>query len=234
MEKPVKKERDDKGKPFIDVKLDYGFKWFFGQLKRKHILIRYLNAIFERAGRDIVVENIDYHDKEILPEEEEGKKIVYDIYCSSPKGHHFIVEMQNIDSVLFYNRILFYTAKVLAGEGESGWNYNLEPVFSIVVSNFNVRNIPKQLFHDIVLYDKETNAEFSDKLNIFFICLPELPKTWKECKTEFERLTYLVDRIGGLTKDSEEYKDTGYRDFLKQRRKEICQTANTYSIVSPP
>ena len=46
-------------KPFVNVKLDYGFKWFFGQLKRKHVLIRYLNAIFKRAGHDIVVNDVE-------------------------------------------------------------------------------------------------------------------------------------------------------------------------------
>ena len=90
METPTRIERNDGGKPFVNVKLDYGFKWFFGQLKRKAILIRYLNAIFERAGRDIVVKDIEYHDK----------------------------EMQNVDSPLFVNRIVFYTARIISGQGE--------------------------------------------------------------------------------------------------------------------
>lgn len=59
--------RDDRGTPFVNIKSDYGFKWFFGQIKRKHILIRFLNALFRQADRDIVVEDIAYHDKEILP-----------------------------------------------------------------------------------------------------------------------------------------------------------------------
>ena len=56
-------------------------------------------------------------------------------------------------------------------------------------------------------------------MNIFLICLPELPESWKECKTEFERLSYLVDRIGSLDRDSEEFKDMGYKDFFKAAEK---------------
>ena len=219
METPTRIERNDGGKPFVNVKLDYGFKWFFGQLKRKSVLIRYLNAIFERAGRDIVVKDIEYHDKEMLPETQEGKKIIYDIYCSSPEGHHFIVEMQNVDSPLFVNRIVFYTSRIISGQGTTGWNYDVAPVFSVIVSDFNVRNLPKRLFHDVVLYDRETATEFSDRVNIFLICLPELPGSWKECETEFERLSYLVDRIGSLDRDSEEFKDMGYKDFFKAAEK---------------
>ena len=211
--------RDYGDNPFINVKHDYGFKYYFGQLRHKHVLIRYLNAIFSRAGRDIVVEDVAYHDKEILPISEDGKKIIYDIYCSTPAHHHFIVEMQNVYEQSFENRIIFYTMKIPAGQGAPGWDYDLEPVFSIILSNFNVRGLPKQLFHDIVLYDKETSTVFSDKINIFLICLPERPGRWKECRDEFERLTYLIDRMGDLTKDSEEYKDIEYSDFFKAAEK---------------
>ena len=206
-------------KPFVNVKLDYGFKWFFGQLKRKHVLIRYLNAIFKRAGHDIVVNDVEYHDKEILPSTSEGKRIVYDIYCSSPEGHHFIVEMQNVYEPFFEDRIIFYTMRISAEQGFPGWDYNLDPVFSVVVANFNIKDLPKQLFHRIVMYDTETQTVFSDKVNVFLICLPSLPKRWKDCKGEFERLTYLIDRMGDLNKDSEEYNDMEYHDFIKAAEK---------------
>ena len=211
--------RDDEEFPFINVKSDYGFKWYFGQLKHKHLLIRLLNAVFRRAGRDIVVADIAYHDKEILPAYEDGKKIIYDIYCSTPENHHLIVEMQNVYEPFFEDRVVFYTIRMTSDQGQTGWNYNLEPVFSIVVANFNLRNLPKQLFHDIVLYDKETQTIYSDKLNIFFICLPQLPATWGECRTDFEKQVYLVDNLGILNKNSEAYKDMEYRDFFKAAEK---------------
>lgn len=212
-------DRYDDDKPFVDIKLDYGFKWFFGQIKRKHALIRYLNAIFKRAGRDIVVNDVTYHDKEILPDNSKGKRIIYDIYCTSPEGHHFIVEMQNVDEPYFTDRIVYYTTRIIAGQGKAGDRYDVDPIFSIIVTNFNVKGLPKQLFHDIVLYDKETKTVFSDKLNCFIICLPELPKKWKECKTEFERLSFLVNNMGGLDKNSEEYQDMEYQDFMKAAEK---------------
>lgn len=211
--------KNDSEFPFINIKSDYGFKWMFGSPERKSVLIRFLNAIFKRAGLDIIVEDVAYHDKEILPPEPDGKRIVYDIFCSSPKGERFIVEMQNVYEPMFSNRVIFYTSKAISEQGEKGWDYMLKPVFSIVVSNFNIPRTPKSLFHNVVLFDKETSTIYSDKMNIIFICLPEVPKEWNNCKTEFERLTYLVKNMELLTENSKEYKDMNYSDIFNAARK---------------
>ncbi len=65
---------------FLNLQTDFAFKKVFGSIQNKHILIRFLNALFEGQLR---VTDIKYHDKEILPSEEAGKRIVYDVYCTS-------------------------------------------------------------------------------------------------------------------------------------------------------
>lgn len=45
------------------------------------------------------------------------------------------------------------------------------------------------------------------------------PIAQKECNTEFKRLSFLVNNMGGLKKDSEEYQNMGYQDFMNAAEK---------------
>ncbi|MDE6337202.1 MAG: Rpn family recombination-promoting nuclease/putative transposase, partial [Muribaculaceae bacterium] len=66
--------------PYINLQTDFGFKHAFGNPKHKPALIKFLNVLFE--GK-LTVTDVVYHDKEILPSEKDGKRIVYDVYCTS-------------------------------------------------------------------------------------------------------------------------------------------------------
>lgn len=66
--------------PYLNLQTDFGFKYVFGSERNKNVMIRFLNALF--SGK-LVVNDIIYHDKEILPSEERGKRIVYDVYCTA-------------------------------------------------------------------------------------------------------------------------------------------------------
>ena len=101
--------------PYINLQSDYGFKRAFGTEKFKKALIRLLDVAL---GNEIAVKEVHYHNKEVIPNEEDGKRILYDVYCTvkttrgessffprdsrndEKKGaealHHFILEMQNI------------------------------------------------------------------------------------------------------------------------------------------
>ena len=104
--------------PFIEWRSDFGFKRMFGTQANQRILVRFLNALF---SDEFTVTKVEFHDKEILPKSEAGKRIIYDIYCQAkPESfrasrinedhfptimsedsevkdytHHFILEMQN-------------------------------------------------------------------------------------------------------------------------------------------
>ncbi len=52
---------------YINLQTDFGFKHVFGSVANKQALIRFLNALFE--GK-LIVTDIVYHDKEILPSEQ--------------------------------------------------------------------------------------------------------------------------------------------------------------------
>ncbi len=209
--------------PFINLQTDFGFKKIFGTSENKRILIRFLNALL---GDSLTVTDVEYQDKEMLPSSEDGKRIVYDIYCTSQKEeHHFILEMQNIYEPPFEDRVLFYTAKAIAKQGKSGWKYDLKPVISIIVMDFDFRHMKKALIHRMQMADLTTGDVLTDKMRIMLLSLKQIEKrSWDECENEIERLMYLIKNMDKLDKNSEIYKGKAYE--------EIFDAAETENMVN--
>lgn len=113
---------------FMNLMTDFAFKHLFGTSARKNILIRFLNILF--AGDGIQVRDVEYHDKEVLPDDGEGKRIIYDVYCTNKDGlEHFVLEMQQIYHSLFEDRAVFYAAKAMGMQLRKGSGYRLNPVY---------------------------------------------------------------------------------------------------------
>lgn len=227
---------------FVNVRTDFGFKQMFGTEKNKRLVIRLLNALF---GEEIRITDIQYHDKEILPADENGKRIIYDIYFTSkvvvPKKrlkpqtplvknpvvisiddekeeaiHHFILEMQNVYEPPFEDRVLYYTAKPIASQGQRGWQYTLDPVVTLLVTNFDFSHMSEKLVRYIGIADVETGEVFSDKLRIISLSLKQMAnKDWNDCNTEIEEIIYLICNMDKLDKNSEAYKSKRYEDFFE-------------------
>ena len=198
-------------KEFIRLLTDFGFKRVFGTKERKHILQRFLNALFE--GR-MVVKDIEYRDKEMLPEHITGKKVIYDIYCTTDENKHFIIEMQQEEVMNFTNRILFYACRAIVNQGMSGVAYDLDPVYCVVLTDFNLSGNDKCLVREVALRDNVGNNIYTDKMNLIFISLPEVPGEWDDCKTELERLLYLIKNMENLSKESKPYMTGEYDDLF--------------------
>ncbi len=72
----------------------------------------------------------------------------------------------------------------------------------------------KRLVIEMGLMERKTHTLYSDKLNLIFIALPGVPKEWEDCKTELERLLYLIKNMENLTKESKPYKTGEYQDLF--------------------
>ncbi len=222
---------------FINIQTDFGFKYVFGNLKNKNALIKFLNTLFE--GK-LIVKDVTYHDKERLPADKNGKRIVYDVYCTTPisrvgsiyfpdyqieksKGeietdHHFILEMQNVYTPPFEERITYYACKMVADQGKAGWDYTLDPVFAIVVTNFNLDHMESKLVRDVMLVDRETGEALTDKIHIMLCSLKELPKEWKDCRTEMEKVLFIIKNIEDMDSSSLAYKEGKYSEIFEAAR----------------
>lgn len=184
---------------FINPFTDIGFKRIFGQEVSKDLLIDFLNDLLEGERK---IMDIQFLDKELLPEFEGDRGVIYDIYCTAENGDQFIVEMQNKQQINFKERSLFYLSHAIARQGEKGaeWMFNLKAVYGVFFMNFALKDAPRKLRTDIVLADRDTHETFSDKLRFIYIELPSFQKTEEECQTDFERWIYVLKNMDTLSR----------------------------------
>ena len=182
---------------FINPFTDVGFKRIFGQEINKDLLIDFLNALLEGERQ---VKDIQFLDKELLPMYENDRRLIYDVYCTDENGEQFIVEMQNKEHVNFRERTIFYLSQAIARQGEKGvdWRFDLKAVYGVFFLNFMLTDLPRKLRTDIVLADRDTHEQFSDKMRYIFLQLPLFTKEESECDTDFERWIYVLKNMETL------------------------------------
>ena len=182
---------------FINPFTDVGFKRIFGQEINKDLLIDFLNALLEGERQ---VKDIRFLDKELLPMYENDRRLIYDVYCTDENGEQFIVEMQNKEHVNFRERTIFYLSQAIARQGEKGvdWRFDLKAVYGVFFLNFMLTDLPRKLRTDIVLTDRDTHEQFSDKMRYIFLQLPLFTKEESECDTDFERWIYVLKNMETL------------------------------------
>ena len=182
---------------FINPFTDIGFKRIFGQEINKDLLIDFLNALLEGEKR---VTDITFLDKEQIPLYEEDRMLIYDIYCTDQNGEQFIVEMQNKGQIHFRERALYYLSQAVARQGDRGvdWRFDLKAVYGVFFMNFRPDWTTRKLRTDIVLADRDTHEQFSDKMRYIFLELPSFTKEENECKNDFERWIYVLKNMETL------------------------------------
>ena len=89
---------------YINPFTDWGFKRLFGQEFSKDLLINFLNDLFEG---EFQIKDVTFKDKELPGETNDLRGCIFDIYCVTDDGKHFIVEMQNRWVPFFVNRFIY-------------------------------------------------------------------------------------------------------------------------------
>ncbi|MCR5575282.1 MAG: Rpn family recombination-promoting nuclease/putative transposase [Bacteroidaceae bacterium] len=186
------------GQKFISPFPDEGFKRIFGNEEKKSVMISFLNTMI---NGDAPIVDITYMDKEQTAEEEDGKTVIYDLYCKTDDGRHVIVEMQNSDQSFFKNRTIYYAARSIGKQGKKGkWRYNLKAVYVIALMNFTQKEISDRVRTEAMLMDIETKQLFSDLVHFIYIQLPLFKKTEAECENDFDYWTYILNNMEKLDK----------------------------------
>ena len=113
-----------------------------------------------------MISEVMFRDKEVLPPGPDGKRIVYDAYCTTTTGYHFVVEMQRKQSSLFGKRMVFYISSCIFRQGESGGTYKFEPVYLIVITDFDMKPFEKRLVNEVILMERNTHVAFTEDVKI--------------------------------------------------------------------
>lgn len=182
---------------FINPFTDFGFKKIFGQEVNSDLLIDFLNSLLT-GERHIL--DIEFMDKERHGRSAGERSLIYDIYCKTDTGEYIIVEMQNRKQNKFLDRMLFYTSRSIAEQGEKGrlWDYNIKAVYGIAFMNFTDDTL-SEFRTDAIIADKSTGRQMSDKLRLIFLQLPLFKiEDPEKCSSDFERWIYVLKNMETL------------------------------------
>ena len=184
-------QKQEKGPVYIDPLTDFGIKRVFFMSKRgPERLISFLRAFLPDVMKDVV--SITYKPTELLGESESEKRVVFDIYCVTNTGRHFIIEMQRAKQSFFANRIITYDSRVVSSGVECGdMEYNIPTVISFNIMDYDSDEFihSDKAFHIVKLKDDE-NVVYSEK-KVF--CFLELSKFAAQNIGQLKDINFLDD-----------------------------------------
>ncbi len=152
------------------------------------------------------VKDVTFKDKEQLADAKDLRGCIYDVYCETDDGKHFIVEMQNSWTVNFVNRTLCYASKAITSQREKEKTkkktslYDLVPVYVIRFMNFAPRNGDEvqQFKTDVMLREKKSELAFTDKLRFIYLNLTFFTKETDDYVTDFNKWIYVLKHMETL------------------------------------
>ena len=188
---------------YINPFTDWGFKRLFGQEFSKDLLISFLNDLLEGELR---VKDVTFMDKEQLPLTKDQRGIIYDVYCETDTGKRFILEMQNRWQPNFLDRTVCYASRCIVDQIEKSKKeregaYQFLPIYTVCFMNFTPPEEEISKFRtDVVLADKDSKEQISDKLRFIYLALPYFKKKAEECDSDFDKWIYVLKHMEALTR----------------------------------
>ena len=186
---------------YINIYTDFAFKKVFGTEANKDLLISFLNQLMGLTG-DSEITDVTYLNPEQLGDNINERRAVYDVYCSTGNGEHFIVEMQKAKQDHFKDRALYYSSFAIREQGTKGsilkpWDYKLMPVYVVGILNFVMDEEDEEVITRVTLKD-DRNREFNKNLQFIFIEMPKFTKEEPELETFLDKWLYVIKNISRL------------------------------------
>ena len=188
---------------YINPFTDWGFKRLFGQEFSKDLLISFLNDLLEG---ELHVKDVVFKDKEQLPQTKDQRGIIYDVFCETDTGERFILEMQNKWQPNFLDRSICYACRSILeqvdkGKTENQDAYKFLPIYTVCFMNYMPKAGEVNKFRtDIILADKESKEQASNKLRFIYLALPLFKKEPEECESDFDKWIYVLTHMEALTR----------------------------------
>ncbi len=177
---------------------DWGFKRLFGSELGKELLIDFLNQLLPQEHQ---IRDLTFARNEQVGRNEYDRRAVFDLFCVSPSGERFIVEMQKAKQNYFKDRSVFYATFPIQEQAPRGeWNYQLEPVYLIGILDFVFAEDKHdtEVIHRVQLKD-QINRVFYDKLTFIYLEMPKFNKTEAELATLTDKWLYVLKHLSELT-----------------------------------
>ena len=193
---------------FADLLLDRTFKKAFNpDTQNKVCLIALLNAVLEGEIASPIVD-VQSRNKEYSDGSNENRTSVFDLHCIDSAQRRFIIEVQILFQKNIVNRSIYYASQTIVAQGQRGkkYNYELNPVVTVVFMEFNVftddRYIRRAKLREI------NGSSISDTLNFAFIELPKFNKPLDELETTLDKALYALKNMKNMTQMPKQYVNT--------------------------
>ena len=205
--------------PHIDPKVDYAFKRIFGSEANAPVLIDLLNAVLRPSSdrRIVSVEIVNpFNDKD----QRDDKLSVVDVKARDQHRRLYNVEMQMCATPAYPERVLYYWAKIYAGQLAEGDDYEkLQATISISFLNDVLFTEVADCHFDFQLRSsRHPWLIFSDRQEMHVIELPKFRKSAEDLTDSFEGWCYFLKNAGDLDSDT---LPTGMQTAAVQRTMEV-------------
>jgi predicted transposase/invertase (TIGR01784 family) len=178
---------------------DFGFKRLFASESNKELLIDFLNQLLPPHHQ---IQDLSYVRNEMLGDTVLDRGAVFDLYCVSPSGERFIVEMQKAKQLYFKDRSAFYAAWPIREQGQRGeiWDFKLSAVYLVAILDFVLADdqAGAEVCHRVQLKD-QNHRVFYDKLMLIYLEMPKFRKTEAELETTFDKWLHVIKHLSQLT-----------------------------------
>ena len=182
---------------YLNPLTDFGFKKLFGTEPNKALLIDFLNTLLPPHHQ---IQTLTYCPTEHLGSSEINRKAIFDLYCQSPRGERFIVELQKAKQNFFKDRSIYYSTFPIQEQGQKGeWNFKLDPVYTVGILDFVFDEDPGD--SDVIQVVKLRNQNckvFYNKLTFIYIELPKFTKTLDQLETHTDKWLFLLKSLSQL------------------------------------
>lgn len=201
---------------YINLQTDFGFKKIFGSDCNKDLLISLLKALIpERQDiKDIKYLNTEYQGDTFV-----DRRAIFDVYCESEDGDHFIVEMQNASQAYFKDRAVFYSTFPIRNQAPKGyWDFKLSNVYTIGLLNFEMEDDsadPDEVRHEVKLMNTRTKRVFYDKLTLIYVIIPRFKKTEEQLETLFDKWMFVLKNMSELMSRPERLQERVFKRLFQ-------------------
>ncbi len=182
---------------YINPFTDFGFKKLFGEEPNKDLLMNFLNTLLPHPYQ---ISDLSYTKTEQLGSTPTDRKAIFDLYCVSPSGERFIVEVQKAKQNFFKDRSIYYSTFPIQEQAQQGdWDYKLAPVFTVGILDFVFAEDKEDqtVLHMVQLKDQHCNV-FYEKLTFIYLAMPNFNKTEEELQTLQDKWLYVFKHLPKL------------------------------------
>ncbi len=184
---------------YLDPKNDIVFKRIFGE--HPNVVISLLNALLPISSP---IQSIEYLPIEQVPDVLGLKNTLVDVKCKDNTGRIFFVEMQNLWTRFFKQRVLFNASKAYVRQLETKMTFDkLRPVYSLNFVNEHIYAAENQYYRHYAICETADSQKRIEGLEFIFIDLIEFQRLLQQQAAIIERKTIKALWLRFLTEINE-------------------------------